>query len=135
VTPLLPVTLANANVLQKDTTLNMLYPIDKVSYVDSLGFHHVLGESIIMECSSGPFKENIEHTKDDTKKLIRSGYEVLKAQQSEFLDASFVTFTQRQVLTIQTVKDVMTLTSSSVTPQEMFEVIELRTAQLPISWT
>jgi hypothetical protein len=78
--------------------------------------------------------EDVFHTIIDTKKLIRNGKKMLKAQQAEFLDVSFATFAQRQVLKIQTVKDVITLIGVSVTVEKKYKIMELRSARVPVAW-
>ncbi|KAI8366054.1 uncharacterized protein BYT42DRAFT_482548, partial [Radiomyces spectabilis] len=58
---------------------------------DGIGVDRQENERLVMEASSGEFRENIHHTLDNTLKQIHSSIMMLKSDIRSHLDASFVT--------------------------------------------
>ncbi|KAI9281445.1 hypothetical protein BC943DRAFT_329921 [Umbelopsis sp. AD052] len=107
---------------------------DTVRFVDGLGSSDY-GETVVMESSSGPHVEDAVHTSSDTVKLLKSAIEMLKVHQREFMDADFATLSKRKILTVQTVRHTMTLSSVSLTDDDKkYKYIQLRWARVPSSW-
>lgn len=71
----------------------------------------------------------IEVSSGDAVELFALAERVLKAEAKTHRNASFSTFSKLNVLTIHTARNVMILSSVS-----LFEVTELRTAEIPLAW-
>lgn len=102
-------------------------------YVDGLGISRY-GENIVLEASSGAIKEDVNHSNGDSLKLIQCASEILKSEMMDNLDAAFSTFTKREVLIVQTIKNKMTLSAVSLSSTTTYKVIELRSGKIPLNW-
>lgn len=104
-------------------------------YVDGLGHDLYECERLVMEASSGEFKENIPHTIDDTAKQINSSIMMLKSNVRKHLDASFETMCKVEVYGIQTVRNSITLSKTSLNDiQGGYIYQELRTTEIPVNY-
>lgn len=59
---------------------------------------------LVMEPSSGPIKESIQHTSDDILKQIQSFIAILNSNIAHNMDASFITMKKSLVIGIQLAK-------------------------------
>ncbi|KAJ3176457.1 hypothetical protein HDU85_007239, partial [Gaertneriomyces sp. JEL0708] len=92
-------------------------------------------EIIVMESSGNGVQENVEHNMEDFLKLIESATFALKHFMQKRKDASFETMRQRGVMSIQLVKDRITLCKTVLGKDgKNWEMVELRSALLPRSW-
>jgi hypothetical protein len=88
----------------------------------------------VLEASSGASCEDVCHSKGDALKLILSATEILKAEYLNSLDETLSTYLKRKLLMIQTTTSKMTLSSMSLLNAERYEVAELRSAEIPLTW-
>lgn len=91
-------------------------------------------EVIIME-SSGPHStEYIDHSMGDTQKLIAMTNNSLRDEILKYQDASFDTAKGLSVFSIQCICDKITLMKTSLCTPNMWQIVELRSATIPVTW-
>lgn len=91
-------------------------------------------EVVIME-SSDPFAtEYIDHSLEDTWKIITMTSNSLRNEILKYQTASFTTATDLASYGIQCICDKITLTKCSLYSTTKWQVIELRSAIIPVSW-
>lgn len=91
-------------------------------------------EVIIME-SSGPHStEYIDHSMGDTQKLITMTNNSLRDEILKYQDASFDTAKGLSVFSIQCICDKITLMKTSLCTPNMWQIVELRSATIPVTW-
>ncbi|KAI9087738.1 hypothetical protein DFS34DRAFT_517783 [Phlyctochytrium arcticum] len=92
-------------------------------------------EIIFLESSGGLLEECVEHTMDDSVKLIEAATYALKEHIRKNKDASFDTVKKRAVFTLHVIRNTLTLGCVGLAPDgARWEVIELRSAELPTCW-
>lgn len=89
---------------------------------------------LIMECSSNGSSEDVAHIVDDTVRQIESTTGALKLELMKNLSASLETIKRRKILGVQCIVDKITLTSTSLNDREVYKVLELRSALIPVRW-
>ncbi|KAG2191729.1 hypothetical protein INT47_004168 [Mucor saturninus] len=91
-------------------------------------------EVIIME-SSGPYStENIDHSVEDTSKLITLTTDSLRNEILQYQDASIETAKLLSAFGIQCICDKITLIKTSLFGPTRWQVVELRSAIIPVTW-
>jgi hypothetical protein len=91
-------------------------------------------EVIIME-SSGPYSiEYIDHSMEDTQKLITMTNNSLRDEILKYQDASFDTAKGLSVFSIQCICDKITLMKTNLCTQNKWQIVELRSATIPVTW-
>lgn len=91
-------------------------------------------EVIIME-SSGPYSvENIEHSVEDTSKLIILTTNSLRNEILQYQDASIVTAKRLTAFGIQCICDKITLIKTNLYSPSKWQVVELRSPTIPVTW-
>jgi hypothetical protein len=91
-------------------------------------------ERIVMESSSGFAKENIEHTIEDSLKLVTTTISALQSDVSHNMDASFSTMKEYATYGVQCIKSRITLLKCSIHDIDHWKIEELRSAFIPITW-
>ncbi|KAI7884728.1 uncharacterized protein EV154DRAFT_427889, partial [Mucor mucedo] len=106
-------------------------------YIDAPGTltTHNNMELIIVEASSGQFKENVAHSIEDTLKILECGIASLRKEAAHYNDASLSTFKSLKVYGVQVIKSQVTLSAISLDDESHWKCIELRSAKLPTGWS
>lgn len=104
--------------------------------VDDLGYNPYHEDLFVLEASSGPHKEDITHTKDDTLKNVHSSISLLNVLVRKFQDGRFSTATNLRTFSVQSVCSTITLCSTSLDPDNIGGYIheELRFADIPMTY-
>lgn len=91
-------------------------------------------EVIIME-SSGPYStEYIDHSVEDTWKLIIMTTNALRNEILKYQDASIETAKGLAAFGLQCICDRITLIKTSLFGPSKWQVVELRSATIPVTW-
>lgn len=103
-------------------------------FLDGLGFNSRNNEILTMEASSGLDKEDLQHTIDDTLKNLNTS--IINGIARKHLDASYQTFKNIQVFSIQTIRQTITLSSTGLDPKKVghYLHIERCKADIPITY-
>ncbi|KAJ3176024.1 hypothetical protein HDU87_005541 [Geranomyces variabilis] len=108
------------------------YAAASKKYGDALGRDPTTQkERILMESSSGLDKEDLEHTIGDSLKLIENAVMGLRHEMAENKNASAASMTKRMVMTVQAVRDVLTLSYACIGADGKWEILEVRSAKIP----
>ncbi|KAI9005467.1 hypothetical protein CLU79DRAFT_806723 [Phycomyces nitens] len=91
-------------------------------------------EIIIMESSRPYSVENIDHSMGDTWKLITMTTNSLRTEILKYQDASIETVKGLSVFGIQCIRDKITLIKTSLCTPTKWQVVELRSATIPVTW-
>ncbi|KAI8641550.1 hypothetical protein BD408DRAFT_444246 [Parasitella parasitica] len=107
-----------------------------MKYNAALGYFKMFNnmEIIIVEASSGKLQENTVHTIEDCLKLLECGISSLRKEAILNKNSSIATFKKLKVFGLQTNKNQVTLSESSMNNVTSWNFIEKRTATLPSSW-
>ncbi|KAI9283434.1 hypothetical protein BC943DRAFT_263403, partial [Umbelopsis sp. AD052] len=70
----------------------------------------------------------------DTKRLMQSAMEILRAEVTKYRKARVDTFVKRRILTVHRIADKMTLIEVSLTKRNKYKLVELRSATIPYLW-
>ncbi|KAI9265489.1 hypothetical protein EDC94DRAFT_488307, partial [Helicostylum pulchrum] len=103
-------------------------------YVDGLGYDRYEYERLVMEASSGEFKESFIHIIDDTMKQINSSMMMIKSSVRKNLDASFDTICKTEVYGVQSIRNSITLSKTSLNGVQVYRHQELRTTEIPVDY-
>ena len=91
-------------------------------------------ERLIIESSSGGISEHIQHTSDDSLKLLEALQVLLKLKASKFENAQFTTLLDCRVFGILVVKRTMTLMSLRIDIHKEYVYEEPRTCTVPLNY-
>ncbi|RCH89981.1 hypothetical protein CU098_009815 [Rhizopus stolonifer] len=104
-------------------------------YADALGKGTTTeNEEFFIESSSGFEKENINHSLDDTLKLLAECSNALLHVIKHSKKASIDTITKKCTLGVQVIKQTLTLTKVSLSKSGKWKLVEVRSACIPTSW-
>lgn len=79
-------------------------------------------------------QEDVNHTLEDTMKLISECNGALCYVLSQYNKCSFETALKRRTFGIQIIKNTITLSQMSLKKDLMWKFVELRAAHVPTSW-
>ncbi|KAI9029616.1 hypothetical protein CLU79DRAFT_735019 [Phycomyces nitens] len=88
-------------------------------------------ERVLLECSG---KANSTHTEEDTLKLIECTTNCLIYEMNQYRSASWTTFGRRKMIAVQSIKDKVTLLSSSKIGHNRWSFVEQRSTVIPRNW-
>ncbi|KAI8586481.1 hypothetical protein BDZ88DRAFT_399839, partial [Geranomyces variabilis] len=112
---------------------------DGTQLADGIAFSVNGHNLILMESSGGNLTEHKRHSHGDTYKLVENSVLALSQIMAAHKDASWSTMKDMQVLSVQTIKDRMTLITTRIIEDPSaglsWEIVELRNAELPPTWT
>lgn len=91
-------------------------------------------EVIVMESSGSYAKEDIDHSVGDTMKLIKMATSSLRSGILKYPNASIETAKGLAVFGVQCICDKITLTKYSLHDSRKWEVLELRSATILVTW-
>lgn len=103
------------------------------AYVDGLG-KTTNEEKIMMESSSGPLAERMDHTISDATKLACLCRDALRVKLIDNLDASFKTAQEAAAFGIRCVVQTITHSRVCLYDKDHWLLLELRSAKLPKQW-
>ncbi|OAD70808.1 hypothetical protein PHYBLDRAFT_148031 [Phycomyces blakesleeanus NRRL 1555(-)] len=106
-----------------------------VRYVDGLGLDESENERLVMESSSGEYKEKPNHTEDDTLKQIHSSIMMLKVDINNYRNSAFSTICLVKTFGLHCVKKDITLTKTKLdgaTGRYIYQ--EIRSAEIPVAY-
>ncbi|KAL9540857.1 hypothetical protein MBANPS3_009446 [Mucor bainieri] len=104
-------------------------------YADALGKNTMTdNEEFFIESSSGFDKENVNHSLDDTLKLLAECSNALLHIIKHNKKASIDTISRKCVFGIQVIKQTLTLTKVSLSKSGKWKLVEVRSACAPTSW-
>ncbi|KAG2220813.1 hypothetical protein INT45_004474 [Circinella minor] len=89
---------------------------------------------IIMESSGGYEKENLNHSMDDTWKLIMMLTDSLRQELIKCQDAKYEDAKGLATYGIQCICDTITLMKTTMFDARRWQVIEVRSAKVPVKW-
>jgi hypothetical protein len=118
--------------LRLESLIFVLANADK-KYADGLGKLQNY-ESLFIESSSDITQENVNHTLEDTLKLICECNGALFYILSQFIKCSFETALQRSTFGVQVIKNILTLSKMSLKDESQWKFVELRSAIVPTKW-
>ncbi|KAI9344459.1 hypothetical protein BD770DRAFT_397580 [Pilaira anomala] len=91
-------------------------------------------EVIIMESSGSYSRENVEHSLGDTSKLVTLMTNSLRSEILRYQNASISTIANLAVFGVQCICDKITLMKTSLFDANKWQVVELRSATIPVTW-
>ncbi|KAI9027604.1 hypothetical protein CLU79DRAFT_739919 [Phycomyces nitens] len=100
-------------------------------FADGLGYDWTGIERLVMEGSSGQFKENIPKTIDDSVKQIHNMINMLKGIAKTHLNSSFQTFLQTKIYGIQSIRTTIALSEVQMNTQGKFIHKQVLKATIP----
>ena len=104
-------------------------------YADALGKNTTTeNEEFFIESSSGFEKENVNHSLDDTLKLLAECSSALLHVIKHNKKASIDTITKKCTFGVQVIKQTLTLTKVSLSKSGKWKLVEVRSACTPTSW-
>ena len=103
-------------------------------YADGLG-RAANVDRAIMESSSGYAFEKVEHTMDDTLKLVMMTTDSLRTELLKYQDAKCETAKELAIYGVQCVRSTLTLLKATLCDQSAWQALERRSAQLPTNWS
>ncbi|KAG1456047.1 hypothetical protein G6F46_000083 [Rhizopus delemar] len=117
---------------QSVTLLVVFSESSSPNYADGIGYSTTAGivdeERIMVECSSGGREENVEHTYDDSLKLVKSLTAMLVLKAYKRSNANYKTFCKFKIIGIQCIKRMLTLFVLSMNEQKKLVLEEKRSA-------
>ncbi|KAI7848571.1 hypothetical protein BDC45DRAFT_540859 [Circinella umbellata] len=105
----------------------------KKLFADGLGQNNDC-DIIVMESSSGYSKENINHSMEDTWKLILMMTDSLCNELMKYQGAKFTDAQELATFGIQCICDQITLIKATMFDARRWQIIELQSAKIPITW-
>ncbi|KAG2227189.1 hypothetical protein INT45_008433 [Circinella minor] len=105
----------------------------KKLFADGLGRNNDC-DIIVMESSSGYSKENIDHSMEDTWKLILMMTDSLRNELMKYQGAKFTDAQELATFGIQCICDRITLIKATMFDARRWQIIEVRSAKIPITW-
>lgn len=87
-----------------------------------------------MESSSGYSEENVDHSMEDTWKLILMMTDSLRNELIKYQGANFTTAQELTTFGIQCICDRITLINATIFDARKWQVIEIRSAKVPTTW-
>lgn len=104
-------------------------------YVDGLGKNTMTSnEEFFVECSSGFEKEMVNHSLDDTLKLLVECSNSLLNTIKQNKNASIDSITKKCAFGVQVIKQTLTLTKMTLSKSGKWKLVEVRSACAPTSW-
>ncbi|KAI9317181.1 hypothetical protein BX666DRAFT_152713 [Dichotomocladium elegans] len=111
--------------------LPICLPDGQKKLLDGIGFDQSSLERILIERSG---EKDGDHTEEDTLKIMECSHHCLKTEMDHLLYASWDTFTNRRILSIQCVSDKITLLSTRCLKTGKWCLVEVRSAIVPRDW-
>lgn len=109
--------------------------LENNDFVISLGKNTMTdNEEFFIECSSGFEREKVNHSLDDTLKLLVECSNSLLGTIKQNKTASIDTMTKKCSLGIQVIKQTLTLTKMTLSKSGKWKLVEMRSARVPTSW-
>ncbi|KAG2206232.1 hypothetical protein INT45_013151 [Circinella minor] len=106
---------------------------DKGGYADGIGYTGQ-DERLLMEVSSGGLEEDLDHTLNDSLKLLENLAAILNTYRAKYLNSNKTTFSKLKVFGIQCIKPTITLVSVSASGDGKYLYQTPRTSQIPITF-
>ncbi|CEP16440.1 hypothetical protein [Parasitella parasitica] len=104
-------------------------------YADGLGKNTMTSnEEFFVECSSGFEKEMVNHSLDDTLKLLVECSNSLLYTIKQNKNASIDSITKKCTFGVQVIKQTLTLTKMTLSKSGKWKLVEVRSACIPTSW-
>ncbi|GAA5805934.1 hypothetical protein HPULCUR_011460 [Helicostylum pulchrum] len=91
-------------------------------------------EEFFVECSSGFEKEMVNHSLDDTLKLLVECSNSLLNTIKQNKNASIDSITKKCAFGVQVIKQTLTLTKMTLSKSGKWKLVEVRSACAPTSW-
>ncbi|KAI7879532.1 uncharacterized protein EV154DRAFT_52000 [Mucor mucedo] len=108
--------------------------VDK-KYADALGKNTMTSnEEFFVECSSGFEKEVVNHSLDDTLKLLVECSNSLLNTIKQNKNASIESITKKCAFGVQVIKQTLTLTKMTLSKSGKWKLVEVRSAYVPTTW-
>lgn len=111
------------------------YSTTERKFADGVGKSTITNhEELFIESSSGIAKEAVQHSLDDTIKLIIECTNSLGQSIRHHKNASMTTMCEKEVYAIQVIVNKLTLFKVSLKPELKWKVMEVRSSALPVTW-
>ncbi|KAI9499065.1 hypothetical protein BDB00DRAFT_754183 [Zychaea mexicana] len=108
------------------------------SNADGIGYSTNIGimddERVIFEASSGPRREDVQHTYGDTLKNMEALTSIILLKAYKLSNARFSTLTRYKSICIHSIKRTLTLSIMSITNDKKFVFEEQRRATVPVGY-